>query len=781
MSKQPSNDAKQRKLDKATAKAARREELSVRNQAGKDLSRDPWRDRHRLRDIVWRFLLSVFALSLTIAIAPGISASTPLAIPVAALINSIFAAMLRPLLIRVALPLGWLGAALLAVFGNFVIFLITLEIAPGITSGNLVEIFLATWIYAVFMATVQWLLASDDDSAFLIQALRQSTRGGTWGVNLSDVEKESIAGGGHPQTGVIFVQLDGMPAPVLDWAVKSGNLPTLSRWIRSGSYKWTEWRARLPSTTPVSQAGLLHGTSENMPAFRWYEKESGQLLVANHPPDAAVIEERISNGRGLLADTGVSISNLFSGDAQSRLLVMSGMSKVRSGLGPSKSYASFFTHPSGFTRAVVLTIGEMIKEKYQARRQIRHNIEPRIKRKGSYVFLRGVTNVLLRDLNEALVIESMMKGAKSIYVDFVDYDEIAHHAGVQRPESLRALEGLDTVLAQLERVVRYAPRPYRFVCVSDHGQSQGSTFKQRFGVPLETVVRDLMGIDEAEVAAATGSVEAWGPVNTFLSQLQQQDSVTGGLTRRAMKNRTSDGVVELGPGIDEHKEADSDSDQLTELVVVGSGNLGGIWFAQKPGRLTVEDLEADFPGLVDGLATHPGISFLLVDTQAHGPVAIGAHGVHYLLTNEISGEDPLTPFGDEARDDLLRVSRFTNAPDIYVNSMYDAAIDEVAAFEELVGCHGGLGGWQTRAILVHPSEMGIDPELLGKSGRLIGAEAVHHQMVQWLEQLGHRTNLESTNLPPTGEIAPGTDGLADANQDQYAATPTVGRQESGSR
>lgn len=98
-----------------------------------------------------------------------------------------------------------------------------------------------------------------------------------------------------------------------------------------------------------------------------------------------------------------------------------------------------------------------------------------------------------------------------------------------------------------------------------------------------------------------------------------------------------------------------------------------------------------------------------------------------------------------------------------------------------MGCHGGLGGWQTRAILVHPSEMGIDPELLGKSGRLIGAEAVHHQMVQWLEQLGHRTNLESTNLPPTGEIAPGTDGLADANQDQYAATPTVGRQESGSR
>ena len=51
------------------------------------------------------------------------------------------------------------------------------------------------------------------------------------------------------------------------------------------------------------------------------------------------------------------------------------------------------------------------------------------------MLLRAATNVLLRDLNTALVVEAMMRGSKAIYVDYVDYDEIAHHAGVVRREA----------------------------------------------------------------------------------------------------------------------------------------------------------------------------------------------------------------------------------------------------------------------------------------------------------------------------------------------------------
>ena len=173
-----------------------------------------------------------------------------------------------------------------------------------------------------------------------------------------------------------------------------------------------------------------------MPAFRWYEKETGRLLVANHPKDAAVIQARLSDGRGLLADGGVSISNIFSGDAPTSLLTMSGLANRSARRGPSRSFATFFINPYGLTRSVVLTAAEMVKEVHQARLQRVRGVEPRIRRHGSYILLRGVTNVLLRDLNAGLIADQMMAGAPSIYCDFTDYDEIAHHAGPTRPESL---------------------------------------------------------------------------------------------------------------------------------------------------------------------------------------------------------------------------------------------------------------------------------------------------------------------------------------------------------
>ena len=101
------------------------------------------------------------------------------------------------------------------------------------------------------------------------------------------------------------------------------------------------------------------------------------------------------------------------------------------------------------------------------------------------------------------------------------------------------------------------------------------------------------------------------------------------------------------------------------------------------------------------------------------------------------GEDPLAPFGHRAAGDLLRVTGLDNSPDLYVHSTLDPNTDEVHAFEELVGCHGGLGGWQNRPILVHPHDWPVDEDLLD-GGELYGAEAVHSQLVRWLERAGLR-------------------------------------------
>jgi hypothetical protein len=356
-------------------------------------------------------------------------------------------------------------------------------------------------------------------------------------------------------------------------------------------------------------------------------------------------------------------------------------------------------------------------------------------RHGSYVVLRGVTNVLLRDLNAGLIADQMMAGAASIFCDFTDYDEIAHHAGPTRPEALASLAGVDHLLGVLEDVAAGAARPYHFVVLSDHGQSQGATFLQRHGARLQDVVLELMG--SGSIAASTGLDETVGPVNTFLTQVAQQGGATGRLTRRAFRTRTHDGQIDVAaPSADAAAGA---SPQASDLVLIASGNLSMVYFTRRPGRLTLTEIEGLYPGLVAALVMHPGVGFVVARNGGNGgTVVLGKHGIRYLQEDRVEGTDPLAAFGPQAVADVLRHDTLANVGDLVLNSPLDESTDEVAAYEELVGCHGGLGGWQSEAVLVHPTEWVVDEP------PLIGADAVHHQLVRWLERLGQRRAL----IPP---------------------------------
>ena len=187
-----------------------------------------------------------------------------------------------------------------------------------------------------------------------------------------------------------------------------------------------------------------------------------------------------------------------------------------------------------------------------------------------------------------------------------------------RAESLAAFFGLDDALRSIEQVIEsgVAPRHYEVVLVSDHGQSQGATFRQRYGHSLEELIRQHLD-DGQSVAAATNDVEAWGPVNLLLGQLSRQDSVSGRLTRRAISDRDPEAPV--APRGGDVKRAPGDGDEPADLTVVGSGNLGGVWFSQHPTRLTAEDIESMHPGLLGVLAAHPGIGFVVVMTGPRMP------------------------------------------------------------------------------------------------------------------------------------------------------------------
>jgi hypothetical protein len=234
------------------------------------------------------------------------------------------------------------------------------------------------------------------------------------------------------------------------------------------------------------------------------------------------------------------------------------------------------------------------------------------------------------------------------------------------------------------------------------------------------------------VRSETARVEEWGPLNAALSEAGQTTGAAGAMTRVAFGARTTDGVVELGASADKADDAmaaGGEAAPLPELVVGASGNLGLISFPRLPGRVTLQTIRATWPDLITALATHPGIGLVLVRSEIHGPIAFGADGANYLAEDRVDGVDPVAKYGGHAADGLRRVDGMEHCPDIAVISLVDPGTDEVAAFEELIGSHGGLGGAQTEPFILHPKEWTVDEEL-------VGAEAVYRQIRRWLESAG---------------------------------------------
>jgi hypothetical protein len=622
---------------------------------------------NRLRAVVRSAVTTFVVLTVTLWLMPGVASADVFDTLGLVLLVAAVGAVLRPLLLAGVTALGGWGAMLLGVMAQVIVITVALELDPANRISNLPTLVIAAILAVVFAAIVDWMADIGTDDTFVKEAKRlmratrrrQARRAGGPVLTLRRPRMDT-------EPGVLIVQLDGVAEPVLRWAVRAGNLPTLGRWLRSGSHRMRAWHTGLPSATPASQAGILHGASRQVPAFRWFEKENGRLMVSSRPRDAALIERRLSDGRGLLCDGGVSIGNAFSGDAVTNLLTVSHAALPGRS---ARGWAAFMASPYGFTRALVLGVGEVITELHQARLQRRRNLVPRVSRSGVFLALRPAS-MLLRDVNVSLVAEQMARGAPVIYCDLVDYDEVAHHAGPARPESMRQLESMDRMLGVLERLAPEAARMYHLVVLSDHGQSQGATFRQRHGETLEEVVERFT------------SAEAPDP-------------------------------------------------PTAPVLVVPSGNLALVYVTGTPGRLNRAQIDREYPKLISGLAEHAGVGLVVVDDD--GPVVIGMDGSHRLRDGTIEGIDPLLPYGPQARGDLLRHQEAEHIGDLVLISSVDPVTQEVAAFEELVGSHGGLGGWQTDAVLVHPAEWPIT------EGELNGSDTMYRLLVHWLSVLGLRT------------------------------------------
>lgn len=154
-----------------------------------------------------------------------------------------------------------------------------------------------------------------------------------------------------------------------------------------------------------------------------------------------------------------------------------------------------------------------------------------------------------------------------------------------------------------------------------------------------------------------------------------------------------------------------------------------IFFTGSKTRLTVDEINKKYPELIDALASHDGVQFIMVKLNAKETVIMNNYGKRYLYSGKVEKKDPLWVYESKNLiESLKKYDQGPNAPDIMVISMYDRKTEEVAAFEELVGSHGGIGGPQSFPFILYPNKFDRPTE------EIIGAENVYPVLKGWLKK-----------------------------------------------
>jgi len=613
----------------------------------------------------------------------------------AAMVLGVVNLLIRPIILMLSIPLGFIFVFVVGFFVNAITLLITSSIIKGFTVNGFWGAVLGGLVLGLINTIITSIVSLDDTDSFYL-GIVEKLAGRTKYEN-EDMEKP----------GLLMMEIDGLSYYHLKHAIDKGMLPTFKRMIETQGYQISHIDCGLPSQTSACQAGIMFGDNYDIPAFRWYDKDKQKLYVSGS--DAEEINARYAKGRGLMRG-GASIDNMMNGDAVHSLLTLADIKagdeeqrKAR-----AKDIYLLMLNPYFLMREIVLFLWEALVEIWQYGMAVAKNVQPRLNRlHGGYPFIRGATAVFLRDISGYLTGLEVLRGAPSIYVTWPGYDEVAHHSGPWSSDAFGVLKRYDDVISSmLDMIETKAPRPYNLVILSDHGQSFGATFKQRYGYDIKEYIESLIP-SHVKVLASFGGDEGSMSVTAMKAELENvQEYGEGGTLGKKVIGTTRNILPVEKRSADEESVVKSLAAMDVNITACGSGNIAQVYFDFEDHKITLDELNKVYPGLVDEMVKHEGIGVIVGYNRDGVPIALGKSGSRNLHTGEVDGEDPMKMFGDPdlRAEQMRRIADFPHAGDLIVNSaVYPDGT--VAAMEELIGNHGGMGGEQTDAFLFHPQNL----------------------------------------------------------------------------
>ena len=322
----------------------------------------PSRPHIRPLRLLVSWVLSTLALLGACWIVPGAAVNGFWGALAAAAVIAVLNAVLPPIIAALQLPLMLVVGLLLILIADALMLLA----ADRVTDGKLeIDSFWSALGVALVASAVSVVLeaifGTNDDDTYTLRVIQRIAR-------RSGDRIETDA------PGIVYLEIDGLALPVLKRAMRDGNAPNMARWLVEGGYTLTEWETDLSSQTGASQAGILLGSNEDIPAFRWVEKETATTMTCSAPPDCAEIERRHA-GHGLLRDGGASRGNLLSGEADHVILTVSRMDAEKKA---NPGYRAFLANGFNVTRILVLTFWEVALELSASTRAKRRDVRPRV-------------------------------------------------------------------------------------------------------------------------------------------------------------------------------------------------------------------------------------------------------------------------------------------------------------------------------------------------------------------------------------------------------------------
>ena len=507
----------------------------------------------------------------------------------------------------------------------------------------------------------------------------------------------------------LALQIDGLSYETLLRAMAIGYTPTLQRLIATG-HRLQSWRCGLPSSTPAVQAGIMYGNNWDIPAFRWYDKQSGDLVMCKFPPQVARIKQRVKGERIGILSGGSSYTNMMDGDARLALFTLSAMGRQH-----------FFEHLRGIGWAMLFVLNPLTTLRtvsfatwhlLQAwSKAIVVWARGGMKRRLTLLkpFLQVVSNSILGEIQTFGVLLDVYRGMPAIYANFYGYDEVAHSAGPLGREALSALRRIDGQIRKIERVRHYYWPDMDLYVLSDHGMSESVPFREKSGQSLEEFVADHVQATVARQEVDALNADAGDPAGFLLDELA---GIEAHLSPRGQ--RMTQALRHFIGGDDLVSPDESwDLQRSSDVIVRCSGNLAHLYFNVTREKMEVSEIAILYPELLRALSRHPDIGLVLGMEDGHA-VQISSDGAEGLSHAH-------WPAGlshpEQTASELHRLLSFPSSGDLVLLGAWDPQ-GRVVTFATQAATHGGAGGAQEEPFFLSPPGSAPNLSVIGNAREL---------------------------------------------------------------